>query len=405
MNASAHPMTPEMATPKLLDAGSHAKAGVASMAIPDFTTLRAAFEGEGLLFHSAPQAQRTMPALGNRNQTLAQQTFSVEYDCGSSCSAWSLLRKDLPFAPFVPVHGQGYGLGVGFIAALDSFKDVIVSMTPTDADSNYRDCAWLKNSSSKARRLPPPTPSYVGACSGDEACRSYQAHTCADISSITSLDGVISPLDGIGRAILMNPKLTERGPLSRFCRDECYVHENVSDARIRSACGVCFGDTPYWCNGAFPNVTSAAGWMTRFTSGVDLHSDVSTSQCKFPREQWTTFLDTIKLWHSTRQQQALAGQPLQKAPSWNEINLSTPIFAASFEMEPSAPRPLPSPRLLASHCSPLLRLSSLTPLGVVVRSERDTQTLTIRYCRRALTTRCGRSLFSASTTSTSRRRG
>jgi hypothetical protein len=271
--------------------------------------ITAAFEGEGLLFHHAFKAITSVfntwrNPLGATN-LYAQQTFQVENDCFTS-AAWSLLRHDLPFVPFLDTSfepGNG-GVGVGFIADARSFKETnIISMTPVDSDTNHRDCFDLNFVASRVRGLPKKHQYKKDCPSGDKACQAYGANTCAHFSRIEALDRVVSKRRSHQTAL-------DRSALSRFCTDRCF-HKSMS------GCGICYGEVPYWCSTpSFPNVTSATDWMVRFSNS----SDISSTQCKFPPEQWTTFTDTIKLLHHTRQT-VLPLADFQGQTTWNEINL------------------------------------------------------------------------------------
>ena len=278
-----------------------------SSAIGNAAAITAAFEGEGLLFHHGFRAIRSTKAirelawwspLADPNHDFEKHTFQVETDAGPT-SAWSLLRQDLPFAPFLDTSymQDNGGLAVGFIADVRSFKETnIVSMTPVDADTNMRDCTDLQDMASRRVRAGSASrqPYQEPCASGDKACRAYFSWTCACRNRVFS-----SARDSA---------------LSCFCTDRC-LHQRQSN----SDCGICYGTVPYWCRtSSFPNVSSATDWMARFGNS----SSIGSVQCKFPPEQWATFTDTIKLLHHTRQTLPPADPRSQTTwHPWNEVNL------------------------------------------------------------------------------------
>lgn len=340
------------------------------------TRMAQAFQEDGLLVHNAWRAtDMAMGAVTERTRKDSEY-FTIEHDCGYACTAWSLVRHDLPFNIFM--EPQYWDLpGVGFLADVRALKQKVVSMTPVDADTVWRDCNALQEFRALwgVRQSCTRTPDDA-VCLSDRIksdARARQGLVCAHLSSIEVLDGFSH-----GKWTHSGPR-GQRGPLNRFCLKHCFdpnvtIPENAPPlhrdgvvqalsayhrfakemngesmaegnqeegekggeepkssstanpawATSNPTCGICTGEKPFWCDTSrFPEVHSAPDWVERFAGSGDINSN----QCKFHVRDWDTFTDTIKLFRHEREQ---AGLPVSmsidtlkstKVSSWNEVNL------------------------------------------------------------------------------------
>lgn len=94
--------------------------------------VKTGFEGEGILTHLF--AMRDIPTWIEGKAPW----FEIHRDCGASCSAWSLARKDLPFT--LALMSQWNHMAVGYISSLEKLKDRITALSPIDANSINRNC-------------------------------------------------------------------------------------------------------------------------------------------------------------------------------------------------------------------------------------------------------------------------
>lgn len=295
-----------------------------------------AYEDQGLLLHSSFIGVDSLVEDAKHGllkespaESRDRSYFRLEEDCGEGCAAWSLVRNDLPFGVYRPAEG----LSMGFIADARSLKKNIVSMTPTDSDTVWRNCFQLSDLAMRkscknctdaeqdlrgltaARRAVPTRPDQQG---------------CANIKSIESLDRYSSFLGPAQDYSAMDQKLAagmeappfapgqDRGPLSSFCKHNCDGQDRAGSS---SGCSVCYGQAPYWCHGsAVPSVTSAQDYMDLFSN----NSDLGISTCKFHAMQFDVFTDVVKLLrnHAQLHNITILNAGLNSLSRWNEINLN-----------------------------------------------------------------------------------
>lgn len=312
-----------------------------------------AYEDQGLLLHNSFTGATSL--VENSKHGLLKEAptesrdrsyFRLEEDCGEGCSAWSLVRNDLPFG----VYDPGNGLRMGFIADARALKKNITSMTPVDGDTVWRNC--FKLSDLAMRKLCKNCTDLAGFVPISQAEQDLRDSTgllaarravptrpdqsgCANIKSIESLDRYSSFLGPGQDYVGMDQQLAQgveappfapgqsRGPLSSFCKDNCYGQESASSSSDKhaSACSVCYGQAPYWCHGsAVPNVASAQDYMELFSN----NSDLGISTCKFHAMQFDVFTDVLKLLrnHAQLKNTTVQNAGLNALSRWNEINLN-----------------------------------------------------------------------------------
>jgi hypothetical protein len=241
----------------------------------DTTTMEWAFDHQGLLFHVIRQTDVESWIQGN------EPWFSIDRDCGNSCSAWSLERKDLPFIVFLKfdfnrVGGWG-NEGIGYISDVVKLAQKVVAMAPVDSNSVNRQCctpgdfwsrpAGFRDSHGRANPL------YCsGNCPrGDRDCQAFRAGGAANVWDLMTWG--------------------EKG-----CHNASSIQAGKCDQ-----CRLGHRGAPYWCDNPGTGVQTAKDWMRLYGDDTSLRNfnQIVVRQCKFRQEQWGTWIAATKLLHET----------------------------------------------------------------------------------------------------------
>ena len=239
------------------------------------TSIEWAFDHQGLLLHVIRQSDVESWQKGQK------PWFSIDRDCGGSCSAWSLQRKDLPFIVFLKFdfnEPKGWGdEGIGYISDVVKLAPKIVAMAPVDSNSVNRQCCtpgdlWSRPAGFRESRGKANPHYCAGSCpEGDRDCQAFRAGGAANVWDLMTWGE-----EGCGTA----------GDIQGGKCDQCRLGHRGA---------------PYWCDNSGISVESADDWMRLYGDDTSLRNfnTLVARQCKFRQEQWDTWIAAIKLLHTT----------------------------------------------------------------------------------------------------------
>jgi hypothetical protein len=230
------------------------------------------FNNEGFLVHMIGYNQV------NKWKNNEVPWFSIDCDCGTSCSAWSLERKDIPFIVYLSedynTKGGWDDQGIGYISNVLKLNDKIVAMSPIDSNTVNRSCCTPYDQTNHP----------AGFDVTGKYNPSYCESTCND-------DDIDCQANHAGGGVNLYD-------LSQWKVDGCNTPEEIQNGKC-SLCKKGGVGAPYWCdNKPFPNINSGDDWMNQFGYST---GNVSIRQCKFRKENWETWIDSIKLFHDNCQ--------------------------------------------------------------------------------------------------------
>ena len=241
----------------------------------DTTTVQWAFDHQGLLLHVI------RPSDVERWQQGQKPWFSIDRDCGDSCSAWSLQRKDLPFIVFLKFdfnEPKGWGdQGIGYISDVVKLAPKIVAMAPVDSNSVNRQCCtpgdyWSRPAGFRDSHGESNAHYCPGSCpKGDRDCQAFRAGGAANIWDLMT-----------------------------WGEEGCGTASEIQDGKC-DQCRLGHRGAPYWCDNSGIGVESAEDWMRLYGDDTSLRNfnTLIARQCKFRQEQWDTWIASIKLLHKT----------------------------------------------------------------------------------------------------------
>jgi hypothetical protein len=241
----------------------------------DTATVQWAFDHQGLLLHVI------RPSDVERWQQGQKPWFSIDRDCGDSCSAWSLQRKDLPFIVFLKFdfnEPKGWGdQGIGYISDVVKLAPKIVAMAPVDSNSVNRQCCtpgdfWSRPAGFRDSHGQSNAHYCPGSCpKGDRDCQAFRAGGAANIWDLMT-----------------------------WGEEGCGTASEIQGGKC-DQCRLGHRGAPYWCDNSGIGVESAEDWMRLYGDDTSLRNfnTLIARQCKFRQEQWDTWIASIKLLHKT----------------------------------------------------------------------------------------------------------
>ena len=238
--------------------------------------VKAAFEGEGFLGHLFDIRSIDKWISGS------ESWFPIHRDCGPSCMASTLHRKDLPFT--LALMPDWTNQAVGYVSSLNKLKHRVAAMSPTDSNSVNRNCCRNGEFAEAAEY----NPAYCNA-SCDSAGSSRDECMANHAGGGMNVQALLDPDVGCDPGELLD-----------------------------GTCAACLpggAAAPYWCDKA--GVKTAEEWIAEYMPEGQIGS-LWRSQCKFRRQTWDTFVATTKLLHAT-----LEAKGIQNQQAWieTEVNL------------------------------------------------------------------------------------
>ena len=245
--------------------------------------VRAAFEGEGFLGHLFDTRDIEKWISGS------EPWFPIHRDCGPSCTAMTLHRKDLPFS--LALMADWTNQAVGYIFSLDRLQHRVAAMSPTDANSVNRICCRSGESNEAAAY----NPAYCNAsCDG--------AHGDDAHGDLYRMDECMANHAGGG----MNVQALQ----------EVGCGQGAVGAGTCDACLPGGSAAPFWCEKV--GVNTAEEWIAEYMPDGQI-GQLWRNQCRFRRQTWGTFVNTTKLMHATLKAKGDGGY--QQAWIETEVNL------------------------------------------------------------------------------------
>ena len=245
--------------------------------------VRAAFEGEGFLGHLFDTRDIEKWISGS------EPWFPIHRDCGPSCTATTLHRKDLPFS--LALMADWTNQAVGYIFSLDRLQHRVAAMSPTDANSVNRICCRSGESNEAAAY----NPAYCNAsCDG--------AHGDDAHGDLYRMDECMANHAGGG----MNVQALQ----------EVGCGQGAVGAGTCDACLPGGSAAPFWCEKV--GVNTAEEWIAEYMPDGQI-GQLWRNQCRFRRQTWGTFVNTTKLMHATLKAKGDGGY--QQAWIETEVNL------------------------------------------------------------------------------------
>ena len=244
--------------------------------------VKAAFEGEGFLGHLFDTRDIDKWISGS------EPWFPVHRDCGPSCTATTLHRKDLPFS--LALMADFTNQAVGYISSLDKLQHRVAAMSPTDSNSVNRNCCQSGESKVAAAY----NPAYCNAsCDGSHGDGSHGDQYRMDECMANHAGGGmnVQAMQDVG------------------C-NQGTVQGGTCDACLPGGAAA-----PFWCDKA--GVNTAEDWIAEYMPEGQI-GQLWRNQCKFRRQTWDTFVNTTKLLHATLEAR---GEGYQQAWIETEVNL------------------------------------------------------------------------------------
>jgi hypothetical protein len=244
--------------------------------------VKAAFEGEGFLGHLFDTRDIDKWISGS------EPWFPIHRDCGPSCMATTLHRKDLPFS--LALMADWTHQAVGYISSLDQLQHRVAAMSPTDSNSVNRNCCQSGESNQAAAY----NPAYCNAsCDGSHGDGSHSDQYRMDECMANHAGG------GMNVQAMQDVGCNQRA-----------VNGGRCDACLPGGAAA-----PFWCDKA--GVNTAEDWIAEYIPEGQI-GNLWRNQCKFRRQTWDTFVNTTKLLHATLEAK---NQEYQQAWIETEVNL------------------------------------------------------------------------------------
>ena len=245
--------------------------------------VKAAFEGEGFLGHLFDTRNIDKWISGS------EPWFPIHRDCGPSCTAMTLHRKDLPFS--LALMADFTNQAVGYISSLDKLQHRVAAMSPTDSNSVNRNCCQSEESKVTAAY----NPAYCNAsCDASHGSGSHH-------SDQYRMDECMANHAGGGMNVqAMQDVGCNQGTIKGGTCDACLPGGAAA---------------PFWCDKA--GVNTAEDWIAEYMPDGQI-GQLWRNQCKFRRQTWDTFVNTTKLLHATLEAR---GEGYQQAWIETEVNL------------------------------------------------------------------------------------
>ena len=197
-----------------------------------FVNLFSNVDGKGVLVHMFDSTWE--------NQVLQDKTksFLIDCDCGEDCSAYTLLRADLPLHVYSTLN---WILPAGLVFDADALWEYVTCMSIVDSNSVNRICCKAESCESK---MP-----YCTDCKG-EACSPEQKLLKSGCGPH------VNDLKGVG----------------------CESEEQIQSGQ----CSMCH--QPVWCKDVLKDST----WLDKYY-GLSAH----VKQCKFRANEFVDFTNTL----------------------------------------------------------------------------------------------------------------
>ena len=225
-------------------------------------TLLSCFRDDGLLVHmfeiEGSWIQRAL-------KSSTRRTFPIETDCGPYCSAYSLLRCDLPLVVY---STSGYILSCGLIHNARKLWPFVTCMAVVDSNTANRVCCASQET--QTTDTPDKEP--------------YCCHMACGQSGFTDVSDVCKWLR------------TGCGPHLSDLHATLSEEDAQADTDVACACELC--SKPRWCmdeeiKDKDATTGVAAAWLDDF-----YHNSAHTRQCKFKPEEKEKFQESLAAFYT-----------------------------------------------------------------------------------------------------------